>query len=359
MYETETYENILDRILARMPSTMDVRESSFLYNATAPIAVELQNMYIALDNILNITYFDTADRDGKLQRCIERGIDITQFDATNSICVLETMPISIEIPTGARFNHEDVNFIVTEKVADGIYYIQCETAGTNGNVTGAAIPIDYIAGLESGTITSVHQWGEDEAELSQIDEVYYSSLNSQAFGGNRADYITKMKTIPGVGGCKVYSAGEWHGGGTCKLVFSTSSFTKPTDSFVNEVQTLVDPLGNQGAGYGFAPIGHTVTVAGVDETTVDVSMTLTLQSGYTWDDISTLIEGVIDTYFESLNEVWEDADNIIVRLSQIETRILDVTGVVDIADVTLNGLVSNLTVDKDSIVVRGKVNATT
>lgn len=211
MYENETYEMILDRVLARMPENMDKRESSFLYNASAPIAVELQNVYLALDNILNITFFDTADREGKLQRCKERGIDTTQFDATYSICVLETTPASVEIPIGARFNYNDINFTVTEKVGAGVYRVQCDTFGTVGNVTGTATPVDYINGLERAEITSVFRWGEDEAAESLIDDAYYSSLNSQAFGGNRADYLQKVKSIPGVGGVKVYSGAEWQG----------------------------------------------------------------------------------------------------------------------------------------------------
>jgi len=359
MYENETYEVILDRILARMPSSMDVRESSFLYNASAPIAVELQNMYLALDNILNITFFDTSDREGKLQRCKERGIDTSQFDATQSICVLETSPASVDIPVGTRFNYNDINFAVTEKMGDGLYRVKCESYGTSGNVTGEVTPIDYINGLESSVITGIFQWGEDEADVSLIDEAFYSSLNSQAFGGNRADYIEKTKKIAGVGGVKVYSAGEWNGGGTVRLVFTTSSYTKPTDAFVDSIQTQIDPLTNQGAGYGIAPIGHIVTVEGVTEESVNISMSLTLESGYTWEDVSGYVEQTIDDYFADLNAEWEDSSNLIVRISQIETRILDVAGIIDISGTKLNGSENNLTVDKDSIVVRGSINATT
>lgn len=358
MYENETYESILDRILGRMPEDMDTRESSFLYNATAPIAVELQNMYIALDNIMNITYFDTADRGGKLQRCMERGIDTAQFSATKAICILVTTPSSIEIPIGARFNHDSINYVVTEKISAGFYYVECETEGTKGNVTGEVTPVDYIDGLQMASITSVHQYGEDEADVNLIDEAYYGSLNSQSFGGNRADYITKMKSIAGIGGVKVYTAAQWHGGGTVKLVFTTSAYTKPSASFVDTIQAEIDPLQNQGGGYGIAPIGHTVTVAGVDEATVDVTMNLTYQSGYTWNDVKQYVYDAIDTYLLALNEDWENETSIVVRISQIETRILDIAGIIDISGTSLNGTEMNLTLSADQIAVRGNVNGT-
>ena len=221
------------------------------------------------------------------------------------------------------------------------------------------MPVDYIDGLESCQITDIYQWGEDEADIEEINDVYYSSLNSHAFGGNRSDYIKKMKAIAGVGGVKVYTAADWNGGGTCKLVFSTSSYTKPSDSFVDSIQEQIDPLENQGEGYGIAPIGNMVTVVGVDETTVDISAKVTLSEGYTWDDVSTYVSDAIDSYFMSLNSEWDNNKNIIVRLSQIEMRILNVTGIIDVAEITLNGSTSNLTIDKDSIVIRGNVNATT
>lgn len=357
MYENETYDLILDRVLSRMPATADKRESSFLYNADAPIAVELQNIYLAIDNILNITFFDTSDREGKLQRCKERGIDRAQFEATQAICVMVTTPSTIDIPVGTRFNYNDINYTVTGKLSEGAFYVKCESYGTAGNITGEVTPIDYINGLETAEITDIYQWGEDEADESLIDEVYYSSLNSQAFGGNRADYLAKVRSIPGVGGVKVYTGAEWQGGGTTKIVFTTSAYTKPAESFVDSIQTMIDPLQNQGAGYGIAPVGHTVTVAAVDEAVCNITFTPTFQTGYTWADVEGYVNAAIDAYFTSLNEEWEHEENVIVRVSQIETRLLGVVGIVDITDTAINGSEKNLTIGKNEIAVRGNVSA--
>ena len=46
MYENVTYEDILQRMLDRVPDSMDKREGSIIYDALAPAAVELQLMYI-------------------------------------------------------------------------------------------------------------------------------------------------------------------------------------------------------------------------------------------------------------------------------------------------------------------------
>lgn len=355
MYENQTYEVILQRILDRISDALDKRESSFLFNATAPVAAEHQNMYIALDNILALTFFDTADRGGKLERCRERGIDLTQFEATYSYVTAQTSPSNVEVPIGSRFNYDTINFVVTEKLTDGLYKMQCETIGTVGNVTGTITPIEYVNGLSFSEIVSIDTYGEDEAPIEVIDSVFYASLNSTAFGGNRADYLNKLHAIAGVGGVKCYSAAEWKGGGTCKLVIQTSSYTAPSASFVNQLQTMVDPIVNGGAGYGIAPIGHTVTVAGAFESTVNIATTVTLASGYVWEDVEPYIQETIDDYFKTLNRDWENLKQIIVRISQIESRILDIAGVIDISGTKLNGVEANLYLDNDALAVRGEI----
>ena len=58
MYEDQTFDVILQRMLSRVPETMDKRESSPIYAALAPAAVELTSMYIAFDCMLAETFGD-------------------------------------------------------------------------------------------------------------------------------------------------------------------------------------------------------------------------------------------------------------------------------------------------------------
>ena len=65
MYEAQTYESILARMLQKalsINSNLDTREGSLVWYGDAPAAVELQNLYIALDTVLNETFADTATR---------------------------------------------------------------------------------------------------------------------------------------------------------------------------------------------------------------------------------------------------------------------------------------------------------
>lgn len=355
MYEDVTYEVILNRMLDRVLEqnpNIDTREGSIIFNALAPAAVELQNMYIQLDTILNESFADTETRDYLIKRCAERGVNVEP--ATYAIRKGEFTPSTLEISIGSRFSLNVLNYVVTEKISDGAYKLQCETAGYDGNVeSGTLIPIDYIEGLESATLTDVLIPGEDEEDTEHLRQRYFDSLDSQAFGGNITDYKEKTLSLDGVGGVKVYPV--WNGGGTVKLVIINSSYKKPSEILIDAVQTIIDPTQNQGTGVGIAPIGHIVTVVGCGETTVDISTTITFQEGWDWAALKPYAEQAIDDYFMELASDWDSLDNIIVRISQIEIRLLNLTGVLDIADTTLNGKQQNLTIAADNIPIRGEV----
>ena len=353
MYENVTFETIMERMLARVPSTMDKREGSVIWDALAPAAIELQNLYIALDTILNETYADTASLYYLKKRCKERGIE--QIPASNAILQGEFTPITRNIPLGSRFSCDQLNYIVTMKISDGVYKLMCETVGTDGNIhLGTLIPIDYIEGLETAELTEVLIPAEDDEDVESLRKRYLESMNSQSFGGNIADYEEKTNAIAGVGGVKVTPV--WNGGGTVKLTIINSSYGVPSDELVELVQNTIDPVGHSGEGVGLAPIGHVVTVVGVKSYPVNIATNITYQNGWNWDSAKNYILNAIDQYFIELGQTWVESEGLVVRISQLESKILNCTGVIDIQNTTLNGSGSNLSLAVDEIPVRGTVN---
>ena len=353
MFQNISFEFLLkrmmDRVVEKYPNT-DTREGSIIYNALAPAAVELQNVYLELDYILKQAFADTCDRDSLIKLSSERGI--TPYQTTYAI--LKAV-FNCDVPIGSRFSLDKLNYIVTERISEGVYKVQCETIGEIGNeFMGKIIPIDYINGLQAAEITEILIPAEDEEETEHLRQRYIASFNGQAFGGNRVDYKEKVTAIEGVGGVKIYRA--WNGGGTVKLVIINSQFDVPSSVLIDKVQTTIDPTVNQGDGDGLAPIDHVVTVFGVGEVDVDVKLTITYKDGWLWQDIESNAHEVIDGYFTELSKSWADSDSIVIRISQIEQRILHLSGVVDIENTEINGQAQNFIVDTNSIPKRGDVS---
>lgn len=369
MYETETFEVILRRLLGRVTSPkVDKREGAMIYDPLAATSVEFQNSYISLDGVRTEMFPDTASREYLIRHCADR--NLTPKPASYAKVRGRFTPATLEIPIGSRYSHEDFNYVVTEKISDGMYYLQCETIGSEPNtITGQLVPIDYLDGLQTAEIVDVAILGEDEEDTETLRERYFASTQSDSFGGNERDYQQKTQSIAGVGGIKVYSGSEWNGGSTVKCVIQDSEYAVPTFELVELVQKAIDPeiktvdiygdvaFGTHaGEGKGVAPIGHFVTVVGVYNTVVDIETVLAYKSGYSWDSVKDKVLAAVDEYFASLNKNWAETDKIRVRISQLESKLLTITGILDVEQTTLNGNAENLAVDKDSIVTRGTIN---
>ena len=349
MYENITYESILQRMLDRIPNNIDKREGSIIYDALAPAAVELQLMYIELDVIMNESFADTASREYLIRRANERGV--TPEPATNAILKGVFTPASVDV-LGKRFSCGKLNYVAIEKITNGEYQMQCETVGLDGNANlGQMIPIEYIEGLETAELTEILIPGEDEEDTEVFRERYFKSFESQAFGGNIADYKQKTNSIQGVGGTKVTPV--WNGGGTVLLTVINSNFEAASEELVQLVQETIDPT-QDASGKGLAPIGHIVTVNSAEEISVNITTTITYESNYSFDTLKTQIEEVIENYLSELRKTWEDNDYLVIRSSQIDARLLDIVGIVDIQNTNVNN-VKNFTVSEYQIPVIGGV----
>jgi len=362
MFEKETNDAILGRMMKEVSSQRDKREGSIIFDALAPAAIEFMLLYQKLEWYIRQSFGDTAERDYLIRLALERGLvpKVATFAVVKGIF----SPATLNVEIGERFSVESVNYAVVEKQSAGVYLLKCETAGTIGNhSSGQLIPIGYIEGFESAYLSEVTIPGEDEEGTEVFRERYLTSFNSNAFGGNIDDYKEKVRKIDGIGGIKVYPI--WQGGGTVRVVFVTSEFKPPTVEFINQVQTIVDPIPNQGNGLGTAPIGHIVTVQGARDSQINIELNLAFVSGITFDDLKGAVERVIDEYFAELNRTWEQTQvatteqysnsGLIVRISQIESRLLDVPEILDIQDTKLNGSTANLVLGLDELAVRGEL----
>lgn len=406
LFEDRTFENLLASALARVSPTLDKREGSLVYNGNAPAMAELAQLYIGLDFVFTATYIATAPREYLIERAKDRGMEPKAASAA-----VFRAEFNIEVPAGARFSCEDLNFYVAERMptdedtATGLSHkVICETAGTVANdYTGALIPIEYIDGLASANLVELLIPGDDEEDTEVFRQRILDALQSQAFGGNQADYKQKVLSIDGVAAVKVHpvwnadtppaafipseavqawfndgmagvsdtAAKEWLTaiynaainkkltvGGTVRLVVMAANNSAPSELLLETVQTTIDPTQNAGEGMGLAPIGHIVKVDGVKLQTINITTNIVLTAGWVWANAKPYIEDVIDKYFNELAEAWESSTNLVVRISQIESRILQECSafVMDISGTQINGGNANITLGEDYIPVRGVIN---
>lgn len=356
MYESQTYEAILSRMLERVPDTLDKREGSVIYDALAPAAAELAQMYIELDTSFDLAFADTASGEYLQRRTAEFGIDrqpSTKARRTGRFYGAQDVPVDVAL--GSRFSLNDLDYAAISKISTGEWALECESAGVVGNQQfGALLPIDYVPGLVRAELAEVIVPGEDEESDEALRTRYYETVNEPAFGGNVADYEQTVNSMGGVGATKVFPV--WNGGGTVKCTIIASDWNEPAEALIDEVQTAVDPTAaGQGKGYGTAPIGHTVTIAGVSGVPVEVATTVTLDGGSSVGQVQSPIEEAIAAYLLGLRQSWAAQEQIIVRVALIEAAILNVPGIIDVTNTLLNGTAGNLTLAAEEIPLMGTV----
>lgn len=346
-FSQQTYQNILEQMLAQVPAKFDTRETAPIPTALSPAAYQLAGFYISLNQVQMQAFIQTATGQALDYLAIIAGL--TRYPASPAVLL---GVFDAAIPIGSRFSTingaDSINLQATATASGdtpGDYYYQmtAETPGAIGNdYTGPILPITAIPGLNSAQVTEILVPGDDEETDEAFRARIIEALNDRPFGGNIASYRTYIMDIDGVGAVQVYPT--WNGGGTVKCSVLGADYLPASPTLVENVQNAVDPPPNQGLGLGTAPIGAQVTIVTPETLTVNVSATLLLSSGYTIGQVQAPVQQAIENYMLSVRQEWATPVNTTsveyqanVYLSRVVAAIVSVPGVINATNVLLNG----------------------
>lgn len=343
MFEGYTYETVLRRMIDRLPHTLDRREGSFLYAALAPTAWELSEAYANLERALSDGFAATATRESLILLGKERGI--APYGATYAVLEARFLPENVEIPLHTRCSVEGMHYTVTAAYGRGRYALTCETPGEEGNLpAGEVLVLENAAAVESASIVRILTPGAEEEETEAFRARYFETLTAQAFGGNRADYSERIGAIQGVGNVKILPA--WDGEGTVKAVICDETGGVPSDELIQRVQAEVD---------GFAPIGHTVTVAPIQPVELAVSATLILEEGADRELVETAVMDALVDRFALMQSAWNNETETVIRISKIHACILNCNGVAGVTDLEIGSVAENISLSAEQMPVLGEM----
>ncbi len=338
MYEDTTYEMILERMLRKVKENspeLDTRQSSPIYAALAPAAVELQNAYIELGWTLDQVFAETAVRENLIRRCLEW--NITPHPATKAALKGE---LNVDIELGTRFSMGTLNYIAVERLGNRTYRMECETAGAlEDRELGSMAPIDYIQGLTKAELTEIIDSGSDEESTESLLERYLTKVQKPSTSGNRYDYYNWAMECDGVGTAKVFPLAN--GPGTVKVVISDAGISAAGAGLIREVQEHID---------GLRPIGADVTVASVVEKAVNVSAGIKLRAGVNLGVIEKEFQAELTGYLRK-----ESLDMSYVSLAKIGNLLLGIDGVEDYSNLLLNGVPENVALSDEELAVVGTI----
>ena len=333
-----SFSSILQRMMEKVPAKFDKREGSVIHDALAPTAIEHQLLYMDMETLEKEMFADTASREYLVKRAAERGI--TPKEATPARWKAVFVPEQLNIPIGERFNNDEMNLTVTAKLSPGVYELECETAGAAGNVlAGSLIPMEYINGLRSATLTELLDAGTDEEDTEAFRGRYLELLRKPAASGNAQDYYNWAMSVTGVGAAKVYPLAS--GPGTVKVVITSAEKKAASAELVRETQEYIDSV---------RPVGAAVTVASAAELPVNVTAKISIGKGENSASVSSKFQLALIRYLAA--NAYEAGS---VNLSMIGKILLETEGVTDYSELKLNGKAENVELTEEQIAVAGTV----
>ena len=343
-----SFEKTMSRMLDTISDDFDKRETSIIYQAVAMVVPELMLLQSDIELMEEEAFPDSCNYNSLVRFSGLRNIHPRQ--ATRGVVIAE---FSKDIEIGARFNCEERNYEVLEKINTNKYKLIAEETGHIESI-GDLTPINDMPNLRTAKITSVYLDGREEESLESLRKRYMESLDYQAFGGNRADYIEKVTSVDGVGACKVFRRSKATSSevGKITIVIVDTTYKNASRELIKNVASILTPT-EDGEGAGLAPIGHKVTVVGAEKQTVNVKTRITIERDI--DNITRDLTKAIEEYLHELRTGFGSDEATVVRISAIENKILGIKGVIDVSNTTINGVEKNLTIEDKSIPVIGEV----
>lgn len=324
----KTFDEIMAAMLLNVSDELDKREGSVIYTALAPCAKELYEMYIDLETFLNLAFASTSQGLFLDMRVNEMGIE--RLPATKSVRKAEFRDgddTLIDVEIRSRFGIDNLVYAVTEKISDGIFKLECETAGSAGNnPIGMMLPITYTWNLASAVISDVLVSGSDEETDEKLLKRYQLKVREPTTSGNAYHYKKWAMECVGIGNAKIFPL--WNGNGTVKVVIIDDNMQPVVQDTIDSVYAHIEES---------RPIGATVTVVSGIGKTINISAKIALDSGYYAAATENNVKTALKQYFKDIT-----FKSNFISLAKTGLILLSTDGVLDYQDLTLNGVVSNI-----------------
>ena len=336
MWDHMTYENILNDMLSRVPSDVDKREGSIIYDSLAPAAYKLAEAYFMLSAFLDLVSGDTAV--GEFLDRVVADYGITRKPATYAIRKIETTGA---VDIGTRWGIEEVSYTITELIAENEYKAQCEQLGSAGNqYSGQLENIDNVSGV-TATLADIITSGEDEETDGNLRIRFFNQVQSTSTSGNAYDYKKWALEVPGCGDAKIFAL--WNGPGTVKVLVVDENM-EIDSGLPGTVFDYIETV---------RPIGAAVTVESPGEKGINIDANVVLDGSDTLENVQTKFTNMVAEYFKSATfEIYT------ISYAKIGSLLLSVPGVADYSDLMVNDSTENIAISEDQMPILGIITLT-
>lgn len=351
MYTDRDKDQILSDMLQSAPDDVDKREGSIVCDMLVPPSEEIEMLQQVLKAVSENGFIDTAQMEYVDLRAMEYGEYRKPAErAKGWLLIADDVGREINIDTVIMTEHDGVPV--------ALQIVEYNVVPDNGEVTVQAVAVEPGNGgnipaysdmtcveLPEAIITNPIEFlgGVDRESDDELKSRVLLKVRRPITSGNVYHYELWARQVAGISQARVTPL--WDGPGTVKVTVINSDGRAPT---AEQVQAVVDHIEEE------RPIGATVTVVAINEVSIDVTATLTLEGGLLPTDVQDMVGQSIAEY---LAEAGTE-----IRHSQIARAILRTEGVRDYDNVRIgaDGIMGtdNILVSADDVAIVGQVTLT-
>lgn len=353
MFEDKTAEVILAAMLGSVGNEYDKREGSVIYNALAPIAYRLADMYAALDDALDETFPDTCSVDSLNRRARALGIpEQIQAVYTQLRCDVTFGTGFTEVPDGAIFAYQ------------GLLYEYVETSENSENntteITVRAVEADAAYNLAddtqliyqgsdgavtSCTVTATISIGNAGETLDEFRSRYMAAVKGAAFDGNIAEYreIVEDATSRTATAIVTYEIKTIDAGNSVymripKLLVIGTDGTAATDVTTTDIESAIAAKSDLRSDY------VTVTLATIDTSDFNISATVTVDTdaGYTLPMIQSAATAAFEELYLKKLAAAETTATATYNLADVQRIIYSLEGITAVSAIVIKDANNNV-----------------
>jgi uncharacterized phage protein gp47/JayE len=322
-----THSLVLQRMLDDLPSTYDKTPGTFLYDMMSVLAAEVEGAYIQVDEAFNQAFLTNATGDYLDAKAMEMGLD-RKLGGFAQTTLTFTGTVGTVVPANTRVT----NIVAPGTTGTPLIFETTEPltlVGTTGTVPAQATEVGVIYNLTAGAlvrmetgITGITEVTNTEAayggEDPETDDEFRSRLSDRAQTGRGAgtagDYMAWARSITGVGDAFVEPL--WNGNGTVRVTVVDANRGAVSVQVLEAVTQYIRTL---------TPIGAQVTVITPANLSINVSATLTLDSGFALADVKATIDTNLADYLRTV------VPGTKVYLTELAAVVVQAPGVLDYA----------------------------
>ena len=181
---------------------------------------------------------------------------------------------------------------------------------------------------------------------------YLLKVQTPATSGNVYHYKEWCLECTGVGAVQVYPLKDENfqsknGHVTC--VITNSNKEPASNKLIQTVKNYIDP--NDGTGEGQAPIGATVHILSVTPVPINIKFDVQIDTSTTLDIVKSTLATSVTTYLRNTTFTTKK-----VNITKIGSFILDISGVTDYSNLTINNSTNNINLSETQVAVIGEIN---